>query len=193
MPNVRASDGLASTSTVARRKRPSYSSASRSSIGLRIRHGWHHPAQKSTTTGRCRDPSTTWSWKSCSPTATTLSIASTIASTAQESPRGEAERDAAIANGQPAAESLRHPLGQVQAQTVLPDRPVAFDRHGDGTTATQPDGDRPPGLRRGHEALDQGASHPPSWPGYPRPRSAARGEGDDEIGPLFAHPLDRYL
>jgi hypothetical protein len=50
-PKCWASSGLSSELTLARMKRPLYSSASFSSIGLSTLHGSHHGAQKSTTTG----------------------------------------------------------------------------------------------------------------------------------------------
>src|SRR5262245_7447522 len=52
MLNARCSAGFASMSTFTTSTEPSYFSASRASSGATMRHGPHHSAQKSTTTGR---------------------------------------------------------------------------------------------------------------------------------------------
>ena len=62
-PKSAASPGSRSVSTLARTNRPPYSAASRSSTGPSIRHGPHHSAQKSITTGTSDDRSITSRWK----------------------------------------------------------------------------------------------------------------------------------
>src|SRR5262245_49541469 len=52
MLNARCRAGFASMSTFTTSTEPSYFSASRASSGATMRHGPHHSAQKSTTTGR---------------------------------------------------------------------------------------------------------------------------------------------
>ena len=54
MPNACASVGLASVSTFASTTSPSRAAAASSSSGVSARHGPHHDAQKSTTTGVVR-------------------------------------------------------------------------------------------------------------------------------------------
>jgi pimeloyl-ACP methyl ester carboxylesterase len=71
MPNPRLSAGLASVSTLARTTWPSRAFASRSSSGVSWRHGPHHSAQKSTTTGTSCERWTTSRSKSCSVTSRT--------------------------------------------------------------------------------------------------------------------------
>ena len=56
-PNWPATSGLRSMSTLASTNLPSYSCASFSRTGPSIRHGPHHAAQKSTTTGTVEDRS----------------------------------------------------------------------------------------------------------------------------------------
>jgi hypothetical protein len=63
--------GLASTSIFASTHAPSPSPASFSSTGLSWRHGPHHAAQKSSTTGTCMDRSITSSRKVASVTSIT--------------------------------------------------------------------------------------------------------------------------
>jgi len=70
--------GLASTSTLARRNRPPYSSARRSRTGLNWRHGPHHSAHSSTTTGTWRETSTT-EGKVASVTSTTTPLGARVA------------------------------------------------------------------------------------------------------------------
>src|SRR3954466_9571084 len=62
---------LASVSSFARTTWPSRAAASCSRSGPSARHGPHHSAQKSTTTGTRDDWSMTCSWKSCSVTSIT--------------------------------------------------------------------------------------------------------------------------
>ena len=69
--------GLASVSSLASRKSPPCCSASRSSTGPIIRHGWHQSAQKSTTTGRRKDSSSTSRWKVAS-VRTVADVAATV-------------------------------------------------------------------------------------------------------------------
>src|SRR3954451_9398775 len=66
-----ATRGLASVSSLARTTWPSRSAAACSRIGPSARHGPHHSAQKSTTTGVSFDFSMTCCWKSCSVTSMT--------------------------------------------------------------------------------------------------------------------------
>ena len=61
--NARASCGLASVSTFASSILPARLATALSSIGPSWRHGAHHSAQKSTTTGSCRERSMTAVWK----------------------------------------------------------------------------------------------------------------------------------
>ena len=74
MRNAIDACGFASTSSLPRRNAPSCSSASRSSTGPIIRQGAHHSAQKSTTTGRRLDSSTTVSMKFWSVTSMTFGL-----------------------------------------------------------------------------------------------------------------------
>src|SRR2546423_2128946 len=62
--------GLASVSSLASTTSPSRAAAAFSRIGVRVRHGPHHSAQKSTTTGVVRERSTT----SCSKVASVTSM-----------------------------------------------------------------------------------------------------------------------
>src|SRR5215207_7700851 len=62
--------GFSSVLTVTSLTAPSRSATAASRIGVSWRHGPHHGAQKSTTTGVSRDASTTCSLKSASETAT---------------------------------------------------------------------------------------------------------------------------
>ena len=63
---------LASTSSLARRNAPWRSAATFSRIGPSVRHGAHHEAHMSTTTGRCIEPSITTCSKSASVTSSTV-------------------------------------------------------------------------------------------------------------------------
>ncbi len=66
MPKAEATWGNSSVFAFTKRNFPSYSAASRSRIGPSVRHGPHHSAQKSITTGRSEDPSiTSFSKVSC--------------------------------------------------------------------------------------------------------------------------------
>ena len=67
--NVRAMIGLASTSTLASSILPARSATARSITGPSWRHGPHHSAQKSTTTGSVCDRSMTADWKVLSVTS----------------------------------------------------------------------------------------------------------------------------
>src|SRR3954447_11926345 len=69
---AREIDGLASVSSLARTTSPSRAAASCSRTGPSARHGPHHSAQKSTTTGTSLDRSTTSRSKSCSVTSMTM-------------------------------------------------------------------------------------------------------------------------
>src|SRR3954464_7316066 len=62
---------LASVSSLARMTSPSRAAVAFSRIGVSARHGAHHSAQKSTTTGISCDFSMTCCWKSCSVTSMT--------------------------------------------------------------------------------------------------------------------------
>src|SRR5919201_379591 len=71
IPNAREIDGFVSVSSLARTTWPSRAAVSFSRIGLSARHGPHHSAQKSTTTGVVRERSMTSRSKSCSVTSIT--------------------------------------------------------------------------------------------------------------------------
>ena len=63
--------GFASVSTFARSTLPSRACAACSSAGVSCRHGPHHAAQKSTTTGTSCERRTTFCSNSCSVTSIT--------------------------------------------------------------------------------------------------------------------------
>src|SRR5690606_32239229 len=66
--------GLASTSTFASSTRPSVSATTFSMIGPSVRHGPHHSAHRSTTTGTVFERSMTAVWKVASVTSTMPAI-----------------------------------------------------------------------------------------------------------------------
>ena len=72
MPNCAASAWLESTSTLARSTESPRLPASASSAGPSWRHGPHHSAQKSTTTGTSWERSITSFWKLASVTSWTI-------------------------------------------------------------------------------------------------------------------------
>src|SRR5207247_11205376 len=113
---------FASTSSLARRNSPSFSSAILSRIGPSVLHGWHQSAQKSTTTGRRLDSSMTASAKSASVTSTT---------TVEESAR--------CASTVPHAFDLSpHGLGQLE-RALPPAYRVVLPLHRDGGAELDPD------------------------------------------------------
>ena len=71
---ARESEGLASVSSLASTTWPSRLAASRSRIGPSWRHGPHHSAQKSTTTGVVAERSSTSAWKVASLTSMTMQL-----------------------------------------------------------------------------------------------------------------------
>ena len=84
MPNAAASCWLASVSSLASATSPSCSFASASSTGVSWRHGPHHSAQKSTTTGISCERSMT----SCSKVASVVSKITTTRMTGSGRPQG---------------------------------------------------------------------------------------------------------
>ena len=75
-PNADAVIWFASVSSFARRKAPARSCATFSRVGVSCRHGPHHSAHMSTTTGRSFEPSTTTCSKVSSVTSMTLVVVS---------------------------------------------------------------------------------------------------------------------
>ena len=72
MPKAVAMSGFSSVSIFASTTLPSRALAAFSSAGPSWRHGPHHGAQKSTTTGTSADRSSTSAWKSASLTSMTV-------------------------------------------------------------------------------------------------------------------------
>src|ERR687897_482666 len=79
--NALATWGLSSTLTLTRTTLPSVASITFSMIGPSVRHGPHHGAQRSTTTGVDSDRSSTSVWNVASVTSTAVLRARLTAST----------------------------------------------------------------------------------------------------------------
>src|SRR4051794_24098983 len=138
--NACAMRGLASVSSLARTTWPSRSAAACSRIGPSARHGPHHSAQKSTTTGVVLDCSMTCCWKSCSVTSMTAMVC--------KGTRGEAVPRA----------QRRGPAGRPPAR---PHRHPPLRRHGVQVAATG--GPRRADLRRARPRASDPAPSPEAY------------------------------
>src|SRR3954447_3658779 len=136
---------LASVSIFASTHLPPSAAASFSRIGDNCRHGPHHDAQKSRTTGTVRDRSTTSVWKVASVTSTTLLFAPSTpddGAVCRRPPRSTAPDSrklvgSVISLSNPTAERFLPPPGALLAD----DEPVQRDQRPGGTRVVLTDDD----------------------------------------------------
>src|SRR4051794_36118704 len=102
-PKAEAICGFSSMLTLARTTWPSVSSTTFSMIGPSVRHGPHHGAQRSTTTGTCCDRSMTSAWKVASVTSSAMASRLTTGSAPATARLTPPARSTGVAAGYPPA------------------------------------------------------------------------------------------